>query len=572
MFKSIKDKEWPRWSQWKQLPRILNNQERWIVRGLFLIIVLCLGLLIYHYCLDNSYLIPEAGGCYREGILGQPRYINPVLSQTNDADRDLVQLIYSSLFKYNGQGRLVNDLVDSYTIEDEGLTYQISLKKNVRWHDGQPLTADDVIFTIELIKDPEYNSPLRNNWQNVETEKIDNFNFRLKIKSVYAPFLHNLTFGVLPKHLWQEISPANFTLAEYDLKPIGSGPYKFKELSKVKNGKINSIELVRNEEFYLDKPYIESLILKFYNSQQELVEAYQRKQIDGLSTVSVSHLEELNNNFTLHQINLPIYYAIFFNQNKSKALADKTVRLALAYATDKQNIIDQVLAGYGQSIDSPLLPGCLGYKEDVKVYDFALEHANNILEADGWSDEDGDGVREKEIKEETVKLEINLVASDWPEIEASAKLIQEQWQKVGARVNLQIVDSLALQQDYLRPREYQALLFGEALGADPDPFAFWHSSHRKDPGLNIALYQNKDVDKLLEEARQNLDSEARSEKYREFQELLVEDVPAVFLFSPTYLYPVNHKVQGIQLEKISIHSYRFSQIENWYIKTNRVWK
>lgn len=570
--------QWPSRQQWLHLLKILPLRERWLVRGLISVILISGCLLLINCYLSRTYLQPEIGGQYKEGLLGQPRYINPVLAQTNDADRDLVQLIYSSLFKYDGKGNLIPDLAEKYTIEDDGLTYNISLKKNVLWHNGEPLTSDDVIFTIKTIQEPEYKSPLRNIWQNVEMEKIDDSALYFKIKTVYAPFLHNLTFGILPKHLWADIPAANFPLAEYNLKPIGSGPYQFKKFSKEKNGKIESIELVRNENFYLSEenqpqgPFIKSIVLKFYNNQEKLIEAEKKRKIDGLVSVSTINSSKLKNNINLHQINLPIYYAIFFNQTKSKPLTDKTVRLALAYATNKQEIVAQVLEDKGIVVDSPLLPGCLGYSSEIKIYDFALEHAQNILEEAGWTDQDGDGIREKEIKDELTKLEITLVASDWPEIKQTAELIKEQWEKIGGRLNLEIIDSITLQQDYLRPREYDALLFGEVLGADPDPFAFWHSTHRKDPGLNLALYQNKEVDKLLEEARQTLDQEKRAEKYVEFQKLVVDDLPAIFLFSPDYLYPVHQKVKGISIEKLPTHSQRFSQVENWYIKTRRVWK
>jgi len=565
--------KWPIRQQWIQLLKILPVRERWLTRGLIFIIVVSCCLLIISGYLNHSQIQPKIGGEYKEGILGQPRYINPALSQTNDADRDLTQLIYSSLFKYDGQNNLIPDLAESYTIEDDNLTYYISLKKNVLWHDNEPLTANDVIFTIRTIQNPEYKSPLRNIWQNVEVEKIDDFVVCFKIKNVYAPFLHNLTFGVLPKHLWTGIPASNFPLAEYNLKPIGSGPYQFKKFSKSQNGKIESIELVRNENFYLQGLFIEKIILSFYDNEEKLINAYQKRQIDGLVSISRNNLSQLKNNLNIHQIKLPIYYAIFFNQTKSKALADKTVRLSLSYATNKQEIIDRVLEGKGAIVDSPLLPDCLGYTKETKIYDFALEHAQNILETAGWSDQDKDGIREKEIKGESTKLEITLIASDWPEIKQAAELIKEQWEKVGAQINLEIIDSVTLQEDYLRPREYEALLFGEVLGADPDPFAFWHSAHRKDPGLNLALYQNKEVDKLLEEARQTLNQEERKEKYAEFQKLVVEDLPAIFLFSPSYLYPVNKKVKGISfIEKLPTHSQRFSQIENWYIKTSRTLK
>jgi len=507
--------------------------------------------------------------------LGQPRFINPALSQTNDADRDLVQFVYSSLFKYDGQGNLIPDLVEEYTIEEDNVTYNITLRKDVLWHDNELLTANDVIFTIKTIQDPEYKSPLRSIWQGVQIEKIDEFTIRFKLNNVYVNFLHNLTIGIMPKHLWAGISASNFPLAQYNLKPIGSGPYKFKEFYKNGNGNgyIESMKFIRNENYYLpEKPFIKEINIYFYNNQEELIKAYQKRQIDGLSFLFSTNQPEMRSNINIHNINLPIYYSVFFNQTESKALADKNVRLAFSYATDKKEIIEKVLNGKGEQVDSPFLANWPNFTSETDKYEFALEHAQNILEENGWKDTDEDGIRQKTINNEDTKLEISLVASNWPELQQTAEMLKEQWEKIGAQVNLEIVDSIDIQQEYLRPRNYQALLFGEVLSADPDPFVFWHSTQKKDPGLNIAFYDNKEVDKLLEDARQTIEQEERTEKYAEFQKLLIKDVPAVFLYSPTYLYPVNNKIKGIEIEKLSQPSFRFSQIENWYINTKRVWK
>jgi peptide/nickel transport system substrate-binding protein len=543
------------------------------VRSLFSIILISILALLFNVYINKTQLVPKVGGEYKEGILGQPRFINPILAPTNDADRDLTQLVYSSLFKYDSQGNLIPDLVEKYNIEEDNLIYNITLKKNVFWHDGEPLTANDVIFTIKTIQDEEYKSPLKNIWQSVQIEKVDEFTIRFKLNNIYAVFLHNLTVGILPKHLWAGISAANFPLAQYNLKPVGSGPYQFKEFSKNGNGKIESIEFVRNENYYLaDRPFIEKITVRFYNSQDALIEAYQKRQIDGISFLSPANQPKLRNNLNIYQINLPIYYAVFFNQTKNKPLADKAVRLALSHATNKDEIIEKVLAGQGQIVNSPLLPDWPGYTSETKIYDFALEHAQNILEAAGWKDIDEDGIREKKINDQDTKLEFTLIATNWPEAQQTAEILKEQWEKIGARINLEIVDTANIQQEYLRPRNYQALLFGEVLNAEPDPFVFWHSTQKKDPGLNLAFYDNKDVDKLLQEARQTMDDEKRNEKYAQFQKLLIEDVPAIFLYSPTYLYPINKKVKGITTEKLAQPSYRFCQIENWYIKTKRVWK
>ena len=564
--------------QWARLPKVLPSKERWITRGLVFLIFASVVALLFNLYINKTYIEPEIGGSYTEGILGQARFINPVLAQTNDADRDLTQIIYSSLFKYDGQGNLIPDLVESYNISQDGLSYEIKIRENVKWHNDEQLTIDDVIYTIKTVQNPEYKSPLKNNWQGVEMEKIDDFTMNFKLNNVYSPFLHNLTIGIMPKHLWAGISAQNFALAQYNVQPIGSGPYKFNKINKNDNGEIESIELILNENFYLHfegspkGPFIENIIFKFFDNQIELIDAYKRRQIDGLSFVSGINQLNIVNDLNIYEINIPAYYAVFFNQTKSKALADKTVRLALSYATNKEEIINKILSDKGIRVDSPLLPGWFGYTQETSIYEFAIEHAQNILESEEWKDLNDDGIREKTINNEEVKLEINILTTDWPELKQTAELLKEQWEKIGTKVNLEILDAVTVQQDHIKTREYEALLFGEVLNADPDPFAFWHSSQRKDPGLNLAVYANDEIDKLLEEARQSIDQENRKEKYMEFQKLLIEDAPAVFLYSPTYIYPVNKKVKGISIEKFSQPSHRFSQIENWFIKTNRIWK
>lgn len=566
----LRDFQWPNKKQLAQLPKTLSHQELRLSLGLIFIILASLFILSIKEYLNRTQVLPDYGGEYKEGIIGQPRFLNPVLAQTNDADRDLVQIIFSSLLKYDGNGDLILDLAESYEIKENGLIYDFVLKDGIKWHDKEPLLADDVIFTIKTIQDFEYKSPLRNNWLGVEIEKIDERTVRFRLKNVYAPFLHNTTIGILPKHLWAGISPQNFALAEYNQRPIGSGPYKFKKFEQSNSGAIYSIELEKNKDFYLKEPYFKKIIFKFYASEEAALFGLNKRQVDGLSFLSASHQSDiLGKRLNIYQISLPRYYVVFFNQNQSKALSDKTVRLALSYAVDKKQIIDEVLMGQGLIIDTPLLADSEEKTEGVKIYDFSLEHSQNILEDNGWKDKDGDGVREKKINDEEVKLEISLTTTQWPELVKSANLLKDQWEKIGAKINLEIIELESIQKDYIRPRKYQTLLFGEVLGADADPFAFWHSSQKKDPGLNLALYSNKKADKLLEEARQTLDKEIRAEKYREFQKLVTEDAPAVFLYSPTYLYPVDKKIKGVLVKKLPLPSQRFSQIEEWHIKTKR---
>ncbi|MFZ5559840.1 MAG: ABC transporter substrate-binding protein [Patescibacteria group bacterium] len=565
-------KVFPSWYQWQKIPSVLNKKERYFILGLLFLAILSLfGWLIF-YNIRNTIVVPNYGGSFKEGIIGSPQYLNPVLSQTNDADRDVTELIFSGLMKYNSQGELVPDLAEKYAIGDQGKVYDFFLKKDIKWHDNQPFTAEDVVFTIQTIQNPDSRSPLRINWTGVEVEKIDDFTVRFKLKTPYAPFLANTTTGIIAKHIWEKILSEKFILAPENLEPIGTGHYKLKKFKKDKEGFINFIGLEAFGNYDSERrPFIEKIELYFYPDEESLIKAYNRNKIDNLSLLSIQNkslLKRVKSKSNTQQLNLPRYFAVFFNQSKSKALSDKTVRLALNYAANKKEIIEKVLEGEGKPVESPIPSGVWGHTDETKIYNFDLEYAKNILEQAGWKDADNDGIREK--KEE--KLEIELITTELKQLQQTANLLSEQWSKIGARVNVKILNIAEIQQEYIRPREYQALLFGEVLGLDPDPYSFWHSSQKKDPGLNLALYDNKKIDELLKDARQTLDQEARLKKYKEFQQILVDDVPVVFLYSSYHLYYTAKKIKGIEVENVVLPSKRFADIEKWYIKTQRIKK
>ena len=577
LFAKLNIKKWPSRYQWKQLPSLFSDKERCFILGFGILAIASLITYYINYQIANTVKIPDYGGVYNEGLIGGPQYINPILSQTNDADSDISELVFSGLMKYDSYGNLIPDLAERYAIGDEGKTYDFFLRKNILWHDGESFNADDVIFTISTIQKPDYKSPLIFNFSGVTIEKIDDYTVRFKLKNAYAPFLNNATVGILPKHIWQNISATEFVLAEANLKPIGTGPYKFKKFEKDSRGSIKAFYLTANTKYHLGRPYIKNIVFRFYVNEETAIDAYNKGKIDGLSFVSAQNKLQLRNfkrKLNVYALKLPRYFAVFFNQGKSKALSDKTVRLAINYATNKQEIIDTILWGEGIAINSPIPPGTFGYNPEVKIYDFALEHANNLLDAAGWKKNEETGIREKVVKrgEEPTRLELTLITTEWPELHSVANILQEQWSKIGAKIEVKILNIAEIQQEYIRPREYQALLFGEVLGIEPDPFSFWHSTQKKDPGLNLALYGNNDVDKLLIDARKTIDPEKRKEKYKEFQKLVVEDVPVVFLYNPYYLYPVSKKIKGIEIESVPLPSKRFSGIEKWYIETKRIKK
>ena len=534
------------------------------------------GLLLsgFQFYVSHTKAAPAHGGSINIAVIGNPRFINPVLTQLSDTDRDLTEIIFSSLMKYDGNGNLVNDAAESYQIGDGGKIYEIYLKKNIKWQDGKNLNADDVIFTLQTIQNADYRSPSRSLWQGVEIEKIDDYGVRFKLKNPYAPFLQTLTFGIIPKHLWEGVQSSRFALHELNLKPIGSGPYKFKSYQKDTNGAITSLELESFDDYFNGRAYITKIVFKFYANETEAYSAFKKGEVDVFNFTSAKTWMDMkdknNDSLVLNELTLPHYFAVFFNQSQNKLLAEKNVRQAIALGINKKELVQNIFGGYGQAIDSPLLPGMLGYTDQIKKYDYSPDEAKNLLASDGWKDVDDDGILEK--GKDNQKLQFTLTTIDWPELSQTAQLIQTQLAAIGIKMEITTKNSTVIQNETIKPRQYDALLFGEVIGREPDLFHFWHSSQKKESGLNLSLYENSDVDKLLAGGLEDLDINSRGQKLQQVITKISEDLPAIFLFSPDYLFAIKNSIKGVDLKDLDISSTRFSQINNWYLSTTRVWK
>lgn len=565
---SLAKKRLPAVNQWKYLNNSLSPKERFIVNTGLTILVVCLIFLGLRFIQRHVYSVPKDGGKYVEAMVGVPKYVNPVLSQTNDVDHDLVKLIFSSLMEYDNEGHLTLALAEKYDISTDQKTYTIYLKKNVKWHDGENLTANDVLFTIETIQDPEFKSPLYYNLKGIATEKVDDYTLKLSLKEPFSPFLSTLTFGILPQHLYMDILPENFSLVEYNLKPIGSGMFKFKSLTRDGLGNIKSYTLEKNGDYYGDKPYLDNLVFRFYPDMTSAIESLKNKNVEGISYISKEYEEKLpaKININYYHLALPQYTAVFFN-TKNDVLKNKEVRQALAYGADREKILTEVLKGKGEIINGPILKGYLGYHPEIKKYDLNVMEAEKLLEDAGWKKNEA-GKRVKNNQE----LKFTLTTIDQADYVKAATILKEAWEKIGFTVELNIVENERIQKEVIKPRNYDALLYGEIIGYDPDPYPFWHSSQERDPGLNLSIYFDKQIDKVLEQARVTNDINERSLKYVEFQNLLADDLPAIFLYTPYYTYGLSKKVKGFDSERIVSPQDRFSSLESWYIKTRWVWK
>ncbi len=513
--------------------------------------------------------IPKQGGEYTEGIVAQPRYINPILAQTSEADASISQLVYGSLFGYDDNGRLTKRLARDYSMSEDGRVYTVELVQGAKWHDGEEVTADDVLFTVQAIQDPAYKSPLRTNWLSVEVVAIDQFTVTFTLKKAYFGFLESLTVGILPKHIWEHIAPENFLLADYNLAPIGSGPYKFYDSEKDSSGNMLAYELRAFPDHFFGAPYISKVIFHFYPDELSLIDAYNRKEVLGISGVTPGNLPQLEERKStkVYEMEIPRVFSVFLNITKNAALAHDEVRQALVLATDRQAIVDRVLSGKGQPAFTAILPFMNGYAADLGFPSFDTTKANGLLDENGWQRGE-DGVRAKN----GIVFEMELLVPDWPELAETAEQIKEQWGAIGARITVSVLGAADLQQNVIRPREYEALLFGQAAMIDSDPYSFWHSSQKRDPGLNLALFDDKAADDTLLSIREEMSDESRLEKYRAFQEILLRENPAIFLYSPSYLSVVNSAVNGIGVKSVDAPAYRLSNFKDWYIKTTRVRK
>ncbi len=663
--------KFPSFSQWKQIFKVLKKKEKITLLVFSLLAITSLFFLATNFYIKNTNVVPALGGTYIEGVVGQPRFINPIYGETNDIDRTLIDLVFSGLMTYDNNGKIIPDLADNYEVSSDGKTYQFTLKDNIFWHDGKPLTADDIVFTIKTIQNSDYKSPLRANWIDVEVQKISEKSVRFTLKAPYNSFLENCTVKIIPQHIWEPIVPENFILSSYNLQPVGSGPFAFSDISQTNTGFINSLYLQSNRRYYNHPSFILNLTFQFFEKKEDLINAANAKTINGFTLASLDNNETEaekaikqgwsgNEKFSSYSFSLPRYFAVFFNNQKASIFSETGIRQAMSYATNKDELVAKINTETKTNIsvvDSPILPDFYNYQTPTSTYNFDIDKAKAILDKSGFKD-NGQGLRQKAIvkkpafqftsylkvgsngsvvtqlqsclaklddafknllanetngtygkgtesaitefqkkylsdlkptgetgastrkklnelclapSQNSQPLKFTLTTADQPQLIEIANALKTYWQSVGAQVEIQAV-SLTDLKPIIKNRNYDALLYGEALGAEPDLYPFWHSSQKIDPGLNLSSYENKTVDQLLKDSRETLDSAVKEQKLEKLQDTIISDAPALFLYNPDYIYWVLQKVRGIDTVKIIDPAKRFINITNWFIKTKRTWK
>ena len=505
---------------------------------------------------QKTVVVPARGGSYTEGIIGQPAHINPVTAST-EADKSLVKLLFADL----------SELSDKITVDKSGKIWDVRLKENIRWSDGEKLTSDDVIFTIQKIQDKDSGSTLSSNWQGAGANRVSELELQITLGKPYYFFLQNLRgLNVIPKRLFAETPVGNWRLSRYNLQPVSSGPYAFDSYDVREDGFITAYHLKPNKFYLSGSPLINEFNLEFFPNTAKLIRAFNSGQVDGFA-IGSGEANGIMRPYEAHNFSLPSYYAIFFNQGQNLALQDKKVRQALSMATDREGLLNDILNGSGEIRFGPFSQSLLSDTRN-QTDDFSPEAAGRILDDGGWITTSST-IRQKTIKGAKVNLEFSLAVPQIPFLIKTAERLQSDWAKTGIKTDLIAMAPEEISGDTVKNRNYQAILFGNMPNPPADLFAFWHSSQRFYPGLNLSLYNNKQADGMITDIPQNRDDSKRILEIQDLNNLIAGDYPAVFLYSPYYVYFSRKDLQGVRAGLLNDPVDRFSGVTGWYMKTAR---
>jgi len=533
--------------------------------------LLTAGMLVYFASTYTTEFRPAPGGTYLESVSGFPQSLNPLLSFYNDADSDITALVYSGLTRMSMEGEVTPDLALGWEIEPGGITYTFRLNPRALWHDGMPVSANDVLFTVGLMQDPDYPGPpdVGALWQSVRVERLGDLEVRFVLSEPYAPFLDYTTFGLLPAHLLTGIRSADLGALDFNREPTGTGPFRLSE-AKVQDGQINEITLKRFPRYYGASAYIENLVFRFYPTPRAAFEVYEDGLVEGVAGVPASLLPNVWDNETLNLYTAPVaeMTMLYFNELISATVPfdSAPVRRALLYGLDRQALVDDVLLGQALIPATPVLPGTWAYTtEDVPGYPYDPAQAESLLRSAGWS---RTRVTETLRNAQGTLLRFDLMVADEPTDLALGQAIAAQWTTLGISVTVRAVPPLALGAA-LEGRNYEAALVHLMAPGDPDPYPFWHETQAL-LGQNYTGFRHRRISEIIEQARLTVNRDQRLTLYREYQQLFMGEVPAIPLYVPVFNYAVDVRVQGVQLPPLMRTGDRFRNIAEWYVLQRRV--
>ncbi|MBI5220552.1 MAG: hypothetical protein HY978_01790 [Candidatus Liptonbacteria bacterium] len=546
----------------KKIIAAMNPAERVAAVAAAAVLLLAVAGLVGQYLLIRSQVVPTRGGTFTEGMVGQPALVNPVLAKS-EVDRALVRLTFRNL----------SDLAEKVeALPDKShRVWRIRLREGQVWQNGQKVISDDVVFTIQRIQDPAGGSPLASSWQGVAVQRLSELEIQFSLALPYAFFPDTLRdLYPIPKHIFADIPTENWRLSRYLLEPVGNGPFQFDAYDKRPDGFITAYYLKASTRPSGPEPRLSALTIRFSSNLEEVIRSWNTGRIDGWVSPEPDAYLASKRPYLVHAFSLPSYYAIFLNPSRNSIFKEAVVRQALERAADREALIRDALGGQGGPVIGPIPPGASYYQTAAGSTDG--RNVSDLLAQGGWTADTEKGGRSKIVGKTVTPLEFTLIVPRLSFLVRSAEELAEQWRAAGFKVNLDIQPPEEVTERAIKNRDYEAILFGNVLGPSSDLFSFWHSSERFYPGMNLALYSDRQVDNLIEAVRTSFNTEERAAKQADLQKLIAADHPVVFLYSLPLLYVTSRSIQGIATSTIFTPADRFDQVTDWYLKTKRVLK
>lgn len=537
--------------------------KRFIASWLALVVLLCvvtIGSLVQVFSasrIDTA----AAGGTYTEGMVGTLTNLNPLFGSTT-LDDSAARLLFNGLLRYDTNGTLVADLAESWRVEEDRKTYTVTLKKDVRWHDGQPFTSKDVTYTIGAIQNPEARSPLFSSWRGIKVTAPSTHEVKFELPASFAPFPNALTVSILPHHLLSETPYNRLRSATFNTQPVGTGPFVFTAL-RSEQGKEQQLELTNNQNYFRGSPKLERFILHTYPNDDTMANGLKNREITAAVDLNADLVESFSQDKSIRLEDIPLNSGVFaFFKTSQPLLSDVAIRTALVNAIDRQAILQLFNTRY-TPLKSPLLPMQLGF-DSAYQQQTNLAEAERLLDAAGWVKQAG-GMRAKD----GVPFELTITTANSGQYTALVNELQKQWAKIGVSVKPQLLSSEQLQQTALTAHSYDILLYGISLGYDPDVYVYWHSSQARASGLNFSDWKSGRADASLEVARTRLETVLREARYKTFQDEWLKNAPAAALYQPRVNYAYHQSARGFVPFAANNASDRLTNVEQWTVGTQR---
>lgn len=541
-------------------------------------IIAVVGLLLSQTA-DPTVVAPQPveGGAYSEALVGSFQRLNPILDDFNPPDKDIDRLIFSGLVRFDSRGNPQRDLAEDWSISADASLYTVVLREDATWHDGNPVSSDDIVYTFSKFQDEDYPgaSDLHEFWDEINIIRLDERRVQFQLPEPFAPFLDYLTVGLLPDHLLRGVSASALIDHPFNLQPVGSGPFRFDQFI-IEDSEIVGVSLSAYDDFYRSRPFLDRVEFRWVSDSQAAYSAFLDEQVSGISKVDLGILGDVlvDPQLNLHTARMPRLGILFLNTKHpvKEFLADKAIRRALMLAINREWIVQSALEGQGVLPIGPIMPGTWAFADGLEPHGYDPLEAGRILDELEWELTPGSapGTTEYVRRKDDQPLSLELVHPQDDQSTRIAELIERYWGEVGIQVIRVPVPADEILGEYLNPREFEVVLTEIAYGRypDPDPYPLWHDS-QTETGQNYSGFDDRNTSIWLEQARTTPDPARRADLYASFQYRFQDQLPSLALYYPVYTFALDAQVQGVTIGPLFTPSDRFNSILDWHLLARR---